>query len=303
MVPDLHSFPPTKENAVFLGFSRFYTGKPCANGHTSLRRASDGKCMGCVSAKRAKYRNSHKGKESAKLYSQRQLAKERAIRASFFVPLERFDGLPRSRTEAASLNVRRYYTGKPCKHGHLTQRDVKHGCIECRNVKKDKYDKTDKGREARRRARKTPAAKAAKAAQKRRAMERIRSDPVLLEAHRKKQRDRKRKYFLTPSGRAYQRRKSLEKEAKVRQATPPWHDPGPMNEFFAGCPDDHHIDHIIPLRGRNVCGLHVTANLQYLPAQENLAKSNKIDPMTLEHAVCVLPGFRTYTHTCYDEDA
>lgn len=83
----------------------------------------------------------------------------------------------------------------------------------------------------------------------------------------------------TPAHSAWVRFHSAWNRALKRQATPRWlsrEDRWFMRELYRQLPGGHHVDHIIPLGGKNVCGLHVWWNLQYLTAEENLLKSNKL---------------------------
>lgn len=67
--------------------------------------------------------------------------------------------------------------------------------------------------------------------------------------------------------------------AKLR-ATPPWltkHHLYLIEKIYKEAYDKNlEVDHIVPLQGSNVCGLHVPWNLQLLTRQENASKSNKL---------------------------
>ena len=103
---------------------------------------------------------------------------------------------------------------------------------------------------------------------------------VYRETHRSERRSRDREIYLKNPGikHAHNRLRAV---GKIHR-TPDWSDHKLIEEFYilskkleSETGIKHHVDHIIPLQGRLVSGLHVESNLQVITATENLHKSNK----------------------------
>lgn len=71
-------------------------------------------------------------------------------------------------------------------------------------------------------------------------------------------------------------KRSIERKLHTKLATPSWARLDIIKDMY-DCAEGAHVDHIIPLRGELVCGLHVENNLQYLTPEENLRKGNKFE--------------------------
>lgn len=72
-------------------------------------------------------------------------------------------------------------------------------------------------------------------------------------------------------------------QARKANAMPAWADQEKIGAFYTEARRltestgiQHHVDHIYPLRGKFVSGLHVHFNLQVLTALENQSKGNKV---------------------------
>ena len=109
----------------------------------------------------------------------------------------------------------------------------------------------------------------------------MKSDPVLHARERKRNRERAKRY---PD--KWREMVARRRAAKLR-ATPPWltgeqikemvkiYKEAAMIEARTGV--QHYVDHIVPLQGKNVSGLHVPWNLQILTADENWSKGRRLD--------------------------
>jgi hypothetical protein len=77
------------------------------------------------------------------------------------------------------------------------------------------------------------------------------------------------------------RANNAKREKAIKQQTPPWADLKAIQKFYVYSAQiteetgvQHNVDHIIPLQGKLVSGLHVEDNLRVIPAKVNFQKSN-----------------------------
>lgn len=68
------------------------------------------------------------------------------------------------------------------------------------------------------------------------------------------------------------------------KAQPSWASLAEIKKIYLGRREGEHVDHIIPLQGELVCGLHCEHNLQYLPIKDNLSKGNTFNIDTYTHS-------------------
>ena len=63
--------------------------------------------------------------------------------------------------------------------------------------------------------------------------------------------------------------------AAMLNRTPSWANMEDIKAVYEACPEGLHVDHIEPLQGKDVSGLHVAWNLQYLTPYDNISKGNR----------------------------
>jgi hypothetical protein len=174
--------------------------------------------------------------------------------------------LPSSRKDAIRLNSIHYFTNKPCKNGHVAKRYAKCGLCEIclKKIHKPNKEYSEKYK--------------------------LNNEEKLKNFHKEyrlKNKEKINKYIKQYKKENAAKMNALEIKrncSKIKR-TPKWltkKDFVEIENIYKEAKEktklhkeQYHVDHIVPLNGRNVSGLHVPNNLQVIKATENLFKSNK----------------------------
>jgi len=188
---------------------------------------------------------------------------------------------PKTRKEAIALKVRHYFTGIECKHGHLSLRLTSdRSCLSCGAEKRKKlYKKNpEKFQEARRK-------KYADNPEPEKTIARVKSaEWRKANPNHAGSKEAKRNWKLNNVGKV--RADTIKRRVSKLQRTPPWLNAAQNAEIesiYNYCAAlrsvglNYHVDHIVPLQGKTVSGLHVPWNLQVIPANDNLRKANRLE--------------------------
>ena len=187
---------------------------------------------------------------------------------------------PTTRKEAKAVGATHYYTGEPCKHGHIALRKTKGACVECLKIEWQRgnesragyfkeYNKRDDIKD-----RKNDWYQANRDA----VIDRAKTRPV--------EKLREYRNIWKENNMVQVRADTKARRRKHREATPPWLTRKQKTEIrqlyqiaitmTKTTGEQYVVDHIIPLRSPDVCGLHVPWNLRVITQEANLKKSNKL---------------------------
>ena len=188
--------------------------------------------------------------------------------------------LPKTRAEAKATGAKYYFTGEPCKHGHIALRKTKGACIECLKLewqvagetRVDYFKAYNKREEVK--------------ARKNEWYQEHRTQVIQAAATRPAHVQRQYRDAWKEAHKTQIRADTKARRRKHRNATPLWLSRKQKSEIrqlyqiaitmTQTTGEQYVVDHIYPLRSDVVCGLHVPWNLRVVTQVENLQKSNNL---------------------------
>jgi hypothetical protein len=165
---------------------------------------------------------------------------------------------PSSRKEALATGQKRYFTGMACAHGHIADRRSATGeCIACRAANLAAWRKKNPAKvKSHNCTQYQKHSGKIKASIKEWAKNNPTKVLVYTRASQTKKRMRSPKWL------------TADEKWMIAQA----YELAALRTKMFGFP--WHVDHVIPLQGKTVSGLHTPYNLQVIPGAENIRKSN-----------------------------
>lgn len=267
---DYSTMPRSAKAAKITGDLFYFTGKPCARGHIAKRYTTGNGCKDCSLVNAKSTRDS---KRKPKVLSIQKTAE---------MNREKF-----------------YFTGVPCAHGHICNRRTNNfACVECENehAKNFRFSNLEKCRQKERDA---YAADPQKFRDKNNRKNAANRKEVNAKARVKNAANREASrlscriwYEENKESRAEYRKQNqarytahaATRRAREMQATPAWADFEKITLIYLEAEIKsketgvkYSVDHVVPLAGRNVCGLHVHTNMMVIPLLENVSKGNRFN--------------------------
>lgn len=196
---------------------------------------------------------------------------------------------PSTRLEAKLQGAARYFTGKPCKHGHITDRLVSGACVECNRLAVAKLRSNDpEGIRAYDRSRyaSDPAKAKAYAHSRRQAFPELTREQTRRWVTQNRERTREISLRWTRQNPEKAAESRHRRRAARARAVPVWFgeldalvwmEASQLVQLRWGATGIRwHADHMVPLRSKLASGLHVWNNCQVIPAVMNSSKKQSM---------------------------